>query len=452
MGEYWTLTSGRVTLLRGRNYVPDKVMALFRESDRRVDRDLLREYESLTEENEIDPRRFDRMIGYEISTSAFLARLALMGFDPTSTRREVLRYLSEELEGEVESEEDEYVFRSRWETSVKAQVGSVRALLNRVIAWVKSHDGWSVRPRSRDSLDSFCHDIWEDITEGYDDPRFALALLSTGLRKASIVRLELTRLMQGGWMERDELLATTAQRRMKAETASSGQIIVVTEGSTDAHLIRTALKLVAPEIADYYSFLDFHSTDAPGGVDRVVSLTRGLAAAGVMNRVLAVLDNDCAGRLGERALLTSSLPDTFGVMRLPDVSVAEAYPSLGPDGQSFHNVNGRACTIEFMFGRDVLEQAHGGELPPVRWKSFIQPLNDYQGEVLEKRKIQQVLRSTLESENVPHEALAGAEILVRRIIDNSPTVLGPVASDTSPLLLPRARESEAEVASHASHN
>jgi hypothetical protein len=47
--------------------------------------------------------------------------------------------------------------------------------------------------------------------------------------------------------------------------------------------------------------------------------------------------------------------------------------------ESRSNVNGRAATIEMMFGLAAMRTAIGGRLPAVRWSSYNQRMDDYQG-------------------------------------------------------------------------
>lgn len=187
----------------------------------------------------------------------------------------------------------------------------------------------------------------------------------------------------------------TAQRRLASEVAASGPIIVVTEGSTDALFLRRSLELAHPIIAPFFRFLDFENYSAPGGTDKVVSLSRGLAAGGVMNRVLVVVDNDTAGRQAEQIIIASQLPSRMQVVRLPDISYARRYPTIGPTGPVLADVNGRAVSIELMFGESVSTEAHGGDKPRIRWTGYNATLDDYQGEIETKRNIQQLLRRYL---------------------------------------------------------
>ncbi|GIG02473.1 HEPN/Toprim-associated domain-containing protein [Catellatospora citrea] len=439
MGEYWFLTAGRVTLSLGKNYLPDELMTLFRESDRYHHQDLLDEYAS--RESHEYSTKFENMTGYAVSVTTLRSRLSLTGFDPDLVRSEALKFLEyETAESDVpegdEDEDNQGLLRSKWLVHESLPMPK---LLDKVISWAKSTDGWlNHQMHPYGSAESFYGSAWESIIECYDDPRFALSLMLRGIRRDAVVKLNLTKLIMGGWMEPDELPSQTAERRLRRQTSSSGRIIVITEGSSDSQLIRKAFELVRPDIVDYFAFLDFSATDAPGGTDRVVSLTRGLAAAGVMNRVISVLDNDCAGRDAERQLLKSSLPETFRVMRLPEVEFARSYPTLGPSGSRDEDVNGRACSIEFMFGSEIMRMATG-YLPPVRWKSFMPAVGDYQGELVEKRAVQQAIVDGLKDKTLRPEVIDCATALVDKIMRALPVTLGPASTSMSPLIPARVR-------------
>jgi hypothetical protein len=169
------------------------------------------------------------------------------------------------------------------------------------------------------------------------------------------VCLDVTDLIVSGYLEEDAQLVVMATDDLRHEMLAGGKTIVITEGSSDAFLIRRALGLVVPSLAEYFSFLDFDLNKPAGGTDRVVSLTRGMASADVMNRVIAVLDNDTVGRQAAGQLQKSILPETYTVFLLPSVDFARTYPTIGPS--LVEDVNGRACSIEFMFGEQVMRDA-----------------------------------------------------------------------------------------------
>ncbi|MEU3847509.1 hypothetical protein AB0E44_11040 [Micrococcus terreus] len=235
--------------------------------------------------------------------------------------------------------------------------------------------------------DHFLHVRWMWLREAFDDPRFALSLSLSRTPEATVVTLDLTDLVIGGWLTHDEMPHRDARSRMSTAVAASGPVIVIAEGTSDARWLRRSLEIAAPEVAHFFQFLDFAGFRAPGGTDRVVALTKGMAAAGVMNRIVAVLDNDTAGQAAARQLADLDLPSRFAVVNLPAVPYADQYPTLGPEGLAIADVNGRAASIEFMFGDEILRDTDGS-LFPVRWQSFIEVVGEYQGRVDSKRKVE----------------------------------------------------------------
>jgi hypothetical protein len=261
---------------------------------------------------------------------------------------------------------------------------------------------------------------WEQLVDVFEDHRFELSLLLARTRNSTTVTLDLSDLLNGGWLAASDDPHQNAKLRLAKEVAASGPIIVVTEGRTDARILKKALMIIEPDLQDWFAFLDFEGTSAPGGVDRVVSLTRGMAAAQVMNRVVAVLDNDTAGRGAAATLASSSLPSRMKVTLLPSVEYAENYPTKGPAGDSHLNVNGRAATIEMMFGLAVMETANEGRRPAVRWSSYDERIHDYQGMLEHKGDIQKCIMKELDvasSAELSPEIYAGCHRLSKMLID-----------------------------------
>jgi len=390
MGSMWYFDTNRRSILLGKNYVPNELMTVFRQSDRYENSDLIAEYENLPDHSEWSTK-YRRLIGYRTNVKTLRERLHLMGFSLDHIRAEAIRILSEA------TEDEESVLRDRWMNTARPRIPDMESLLDATIKRLHEVDWvWPYGSEVGD-LDKLLEWTWEEIAHEGRDPRFILALQLRGFQGNCSCVLDLTDLAMGGWLDWNEDLVLRASSRLQLETSASGKIIVLTEGSTDAAALQGALRVLRPDVRDYFTFLDFAGFSAPGGTDRVVSLAKGLAAASVMNRVVAVLDNDVAGREAERQLSRAGLPPTFAVMRLPQQDFARKYPTLGPSGSQLENINGRACTIEFMFGEEFLRVANGGALPPVRWKSYLPGMNDCQGVITNKSTIQRAIRELLSS-------------------------------------------------------
>jgi hypothetical protein len=207
-----------------------------------------------------------------------------------------------------------------------------------------------------------------------------------------------------GWLGDDEYdgwpreLASTAQSTIRMKTAIHAPIIVLTEGTTDAEFLGNALSILHPELTDLVRFLDYERKPE-GGAGAVLRAVRAFDAAGIANRIVAVLDNDTAAADALRGYQQAKLSERIRVIQYPPLDLARQYPTLGPPNvRSPHasmelaDVNGLAGSIELYLGRDVLT-GEDGHLRPVQWKSFIPPMGRYHGEVTGKHDIHKAFRA-----------------------------------------------------------
>jgi hypothetical protein len=120
------------------------------------------------------------------------------------------------------------------------------------------------------------------------------------------------------------------------------------------------------------------------------------------------------------------LPDHYSVVQYPDIEIARAYPTLGPTGLSNMDVNGLAGSIELYLGEDVL-RGSDGVLAPVQWRSFIEGVKAYQGEVTGKAKLQQkfaekVKRACADPANVAGQDWTALDAVIEELLK---TLRGP---------------------------
>nr|WP_262710962.1 HEPN/Toprim-associated domain-containing protein [Pedobacter hiemivivus] len=165
------------------------------------------------------------------------------------------------------------------------------------------------------------------------------------------------------------------------------RIIVLTEGTSDIAILKPALQLLYPHLYEFYSFFDFESFNSQGGSGNLVNMIKSFAGAGISNKIIALFDNDTAAREAQATLKELSLPHHIKILNYPYISFAENYPTLGPTGLNFMNINGLACSIELYLGEDVLKEING-ELLPILWKGYSPKMQAYQGEIMSKREIQ----------------------------------------------------------------
>ena len=178
-------------------------------------------------------------------------------------------------------------------------------------------------------------------------------------------------------------------------TEEPEKIIILTEGSTDREFIERTLNVLYPDLSKYYFFLDFYSSNFQGGASSVIHLVKGFVGAGIFNKTIAILDNDTAALDAIRSVRDVTLPETFRIITLPHLDLAENYPTIGPQGNLNVDINGLACSIELYFGIDVLKNTKG-ELTPIQWMGYNKTLEQYNGEIINKREIQEKYRNLLD--------------------------------------------------------
>jgi len=193
------------------------------------------------------------------------------------------------------------------------------------------------------------------------------------------------------WNSRDAVAA------LKHKARAHAPIVVLTEGKTDAEFLKAALTILYPYLTDLITFLDYERRPE-GGVGALVHTIRAFAAAGILNRLVAVFDNDTAAADG-RNVDTAAFAPQIQILCYPELELAKNYPTLGPPAQRspedsllYANVNGLAGSIELYLGKDVLTQ-EDGSLQPVQWTSFSQGMRQYQGEITNKPGIQEKFRA-----------------------------------------------------------
>lgn len=230
-------------------------------------------------------------------------------------------------------------------------------------------------------------------------------ILEAFSEEESIV-LDYTNLYLGGWCgeypeESDYKVAKT---------------VVLTEGSTDARIISDAIKVLYPDMSKYYSFIDFSAYDVQGSTNYLTHYLKAFVAAGIENRIIALYDNDSAGLAEIKNLERHSFPDNVRIMHLPDLDFCKEYPTIGPSGENRENINGRACSIEMYLGKDIL--CESGKFIPIRWKSYVDKVGDYQGEIVSKTDVLRAFESKIkrfENDGVKSDELSDLDGLINQL-------------------------------------
>ena len=169
--------------------------------------------------------------------------------------------------------------------------------------------------------------------------------------------------------------------------ARRGQtFLIATEGSSDALILKHALSLLRPEIADFFRFVDMSDGFPFTGTGSLKNFATGLAAIDVHNQVLFLLDNDAEGVYACTQIESLQLPANMRVTCLPNQVEFRTVPCIGPEGRQVCDINGRAAAIEC-----YLDLSASGQPPAeVRWSNYMKPLDCYHGALQAKERYTRV--------------------------------------------------------------
>ncbi len=151
--------------------------------------------------------------------------------------------------------------------------------------------------------------------------------------------------------------------------------LIATEGSSDVHILKHALALLRPGIADFFRFIDVSESHPFSGTGNLVKFAEGLAKIDVQNQVIFVFDNDAEGLDAHQKLSTLNLPANMRRIMLPELDAFRAFSAEGPEGLHSSDINRRAAAIECYLDLEV------GGYPPAKvlWTNYKKGLGIYQG-------------------------------------------------------------------------
>jgi hypothetical protein len=173
-------------------------------------------------------------------------------------------------------------------------------------------------------------------------------------------------IVKAGWVDREAFCAG----------ARRGQtILVATEGASDARILRRALDVLRPDVADFFRFIDGDERHHFWGTGNLVKFAEGLCRIDIQNLMLFLLDNDAEGVDAYRKLQDLKMPSNMCSMLLPDIDELRRFPALGPEGLSNCDVNGRAAAIECYLDLKI------NGYPPARiiWSNYKKDVDAWQG-------------------------------------------------------------------------
>ena len=218
-------------------------------------------------------------------------------------------------------------------------------------------------------------DHWEiDLLVDPFPPYAALLLLGQNeLNHGLEVTWDFGPLVESGWAKREEF--GTGLRPEQ-------QFLIVTEGSSDANILKHALRLYRPHVADFFRFVDMEEGYPFSGTGNLHRFTQGLISIGLQNNAVIIYDNDAEGVSKMNETKRLSLLPHMRVIQLPPHDYFSNFKTVGPNGVGRTDINHKAAAIECYLDlrRPGLPQ------PIVRWTSFNRELGVYQGELQHKTR------------------------------------------------------------------
>jgi hypothetical protein len=186
----------------------------------------------------------------------------------------------------------------------------------------------------------------------------------------------------GGYARREDFVRTLDPRE---------RFLIVTEGSSDATILRHALNLLRPHIADFFDFVDMEEGYPFSGTGNVFRFVQGLISIAVQNKILVLFDNDAEGLANYRRCAALNVPANMRILSLPDQAAFKAFSTVGPDGERISDINGRAAAIECYLDLDKRAR--------VRWTGYNQAIGAYQGELDGKTRYMRAFLEQRQREN-----------------------------------------------------
>jgi hypothetical protein len=214
---------------------------------------------------------------------------------------------------------------------------------------------------------------WSTLFENLD-PHTILRLLGENPYNANASLIwRFADLVDGGYVEPGDVYHTLPNQ---------SSYLIVTEGSTDTHILKKAFALRRPRVADFFCFVDMKENYPFTGTGNLFNFSKGLARIGIVNRVIVLYDNDAEAQAKLRATASLDLPVNIRALGLPTLPEFENFPTIGPSGRQFANINQAAASIECYLDHTWAVT----ETPAVRWTNYQPQVDSYQGALIDKER------------------------------------------------------------------
>lgn len=323
-----------------------------------------------TEDDYIPDSPFTEIPGgpaFSIVSTDMLDRLDVLGF----SHRELIDEYQEAIKTATAYE---LAYHAWLQESGEDVPNTEKKTLSTFEGWIEQIQNLLTLPPLQDFLDdgNFTEYPWGDLEMLTDrlgvwqqlDDALKIRATLEALPSPTMVTLDISYLVDEAYLPKGQYDPMAGWNTVFFRQASHGRPpILVFEGHTDTEFFRRCLAIRRPHLSKYFRFLDFgfkHQNGAPA----VINILKSMAAAGIANRIVAVLDNDLAGHQASKALKDTPLPENFTLLHYPDMEAARNYPVTDDSELAVRrDLNGIGCSLELYLGEDVLRDGNHNLIP-----------------------------------------------------------------------------------------
>lgn len=395
MGSYAECWASNFYVGSTKNDVDPALMQLFRAADKKVitsnkanlPNQLNRWAEYIEEEEDVN------VVYYSAPARVVKARLELIGYSLANSKKAYTRYLYGEIsryEGWAEGSHGDVfqpTLRILREMNLEKWLSTLKEIHNKGL----SHNRYS-----RDDDGTLLSYMLREDWYGFPgvDLNVALRLALEVIPENENFIYDVTDLILSEYFGADEDLVEYAANISSQDYYNNGKCIILTEGKSDTLVLSESLNLLYPHLADYFTFMDFDGAKVGGGAGSLANMVKSFSGAGIINKVVAVFDNDTAAHAALKGLRKAKISKNIKIFMLPNIDILNDYPTIGPNGMISMNVNGLAGSIEPYLGKECLVDSEGAYYP-IQWTGLDTGLKKYQGEITEKDKVQKNFKEKL---------------------------------------------------------
>lgn len=376
MGTSIELTVGGASLSYAKNHMGMDFGFLFQEKDEMRRKSDAINYEYFEENPEEKPQLEEMEACFVRPLSETLPRLPLLGYTIETARAEYNAILSEahEMASDLDQRAPDSGLLSFDEFCELANRYPLSTLERSYI-----EEDEEAKGRLKEDRD-FARVPWTDVSDLFWSEVSYFAATMTILSPEHMLLVfgqnpenadqeviwEFGPLVDAGWASRESFQAG-ARRKQK--------VLIATEGASDARIIKRAIGILRPNVADFFNFVDVEEKHHFWGTGNLAKFAEGILRIDIHNRVLFVFDNDAEGVDACQKVNALELSPNMRAMLLPDLDDFRSFATQGPEGASLSDINGKAAAIEC-----YLDLEHPNHSPAkVLWSNYKKSIDAWHG-------------------------------------------------------------------------